>query len=129
MPAHSNMIQNALHVTHSSRKEGAGMAEPITLSGDEGQQPEPAGGAQPSGQPSQAPPGWSPPAGYVTPGMADPGHLAGSSEHTLAPGQAGEPGPAADVTAQGTGLPSARSRRRKVILIAAAAVVLIAGGI
>ncbi len=105
------------------------MAEQITAPGDEGQQPEPAVGAQPSGQPSQAPPGWSPPAGYVTPGTAGPGHLAGSPELAPAPGQPGELVQAADVTAQGSGPPPTRSRRRKAIVIAAAAVVLIAGGI
>lgn len=105
------------------------MAEQITPPGGEGQQPEPAASAQPSGQPSQAPPGWSPPARYARPGMAGPGHLAGSPEQAPAPGQPGELGQAADVTAQGTGLPPTRSRRRKVIVIAAAAVVLIAGGV
>ena len=105
------------------------MAEQITTPGDEGQQPEAAAGAQPSGQPSQAPPGWSPAAGYVTPGMAGPGHTAGSPGQAPAPGQPGELGQAADVTEQGTGPPPARSRRRKVIVIAAAAVVLIGGGI
>lgn len=79
------------------------MAEQITVPGDEGQQPEPAVGAQPSGQPSQASPGWSPSAGSVTSGLAGPGHLAGSPEPAAAPGQLGELGQAADVTAPGTG--------------------------
>ena len=107
------------------------MVEQITPPGDEGQQAEPAVGAQPSGQPSQAPPGWSLSAMRVTPDMAGPGHLAGSPEQAPDPGHLGELGQAADVTAEGTDPPSARSRRRKVIVIAAVAtaVVLIAGGI
>jgi hypothetical protein len=104
------------------------MTEQITPPRDEGQQPEPEVGAQPSGQPSQAPPGWSPSAGYVTPGMAGPGHLAGPPEQAPDAGQPGELGQAADVAAQGTGPPPTRSRDRKVIVIAAAAVVLIAVG-
>jgi len=106
------------------------MSEQVTLSGDEGQQPEPAAGTQPSGQPSQAPPDSSPPPGNVTPGIAGAGHLAGPPEQAPAPGQPGELGQAADVTAQETGPPPTRSRRRKVIVIAAVAtaVVLIAGG-
>jgi len=106
------------------------MSEQVTLPGDEGQQPEPAAGAPPSGQPSQEPPGSSPPPGNVTPGMAGAGHLAGSPEQAPAPGQPGELGQVADVTAQETGPPPTRSRRRKVIVIAAVAtaVVLIAGG-
>jgi hypothetical protein len=110
------------------------MAEQTTLPGDEGQQPEAAVGGQPSGQPSQAPPGWSAPAEYGTPGMAGPGDAAGPPEQAPAPGQLGEPGQpgepgqVADVTALEAGSPPTRSRRRMVIVIAAAAVVLIAGG-
>src|SRR5262245_20969491 len=107
---------------------GAGMTEQITSSGDDGQQPEPAADAQPFGQPSQTPPGWSPATRYVTPGMAGPEHLAGSPEQAPAPEQPGELGQAADATAQGTGSPPTSSRDRKVIVIAAAAVVLIAVG-
>lgn len=105
------------------------MAEQTAPPGGEGQQPGPAADAQPSGQPSQVLPDWSPPAGYVAPGMAGPGHLAGSPELAPAAGQLGELGQAADVTVQGTGPSPARSRRRTVIVIAAAAVVLIGGGI
>ena len=80
------------------------MAEQITVPDDEGQQPESAAGAQPSGQPSQAPTGWSPPAGSVTSGtMAAPGHLAGSPEPAAASGQLGELNQATEVTAPGTG--------------------------
>jgi hypothetical protein len=65
------------------------MVEQITVPGYEGQQPEPAVGARPSGQPSQAPSGWSRPAGSVTSGLAGPGHLAGSPEPAAAPGLLG----------------------------------------
>jgi hypothetical protein len=77
------------------------MVGQITVPGYEGQQPEP--GARPSGQPSQAPSGWSRPAGSVTSGLAGPGHLAGSPEPAAAPGLPGELDQAADVTAPGTG--------------------------
>jgi hypothetical protein len=78
------------------------MVEQITVPGYEGQQPEPAVGARPSGQPSQAPSGWSRPAGSVTSGRAGPGYLAGSPEPAAALGLLGELGQAADVTAPGT---------------------------
>jgi hypothetical protein len=113
----------------SLSSQGGDMAEQITAPGDEGQRPEPPADALPSGQPSQAPPDLSPSAGYVMPGMAGPGPLAGSPEQAPAAGQPGELGRAADAIAQGSAPPPPRSRRRKVIVIAAAAVVLIAGGI
>lgn len=77
------------------------MVEQITVPGYEGQQPE--SGARPSGQPRQAPSGWSLSAGSVTSGLAGPGHLAGSPEPAAAPGLVGELGQTADVTAPGTG--------------------------
>src|SRR5215469_2158096 len=107
------------------------MVGQITPPGGEGQPAEPAIGAHPSGQHSQAPPDWSPSAMRVTPDIAGPGHLAGSPEQAPDLGQSGELAQAAEVTAQGTGPPPARSRRRKVLVITAvaAAVVLVAGGI
>lgn len=104
------------------------MAEQSTAPDDEGQQPEPAVGAQPSVQPSQVPPS-SPAAEDVTPGIVGPGHPAGPPAQAPNPEQPGELGQEDDVTAPDTGPPPARSRRRKVIVIAAAVVVLIGGGI
>jgi hypothetical protein len=109
------------------------MTEQITPLDDDGQQPEPGVGAQPSGQPGQpgqAPPDSSPPTGYIAPGIAGPGQRAEPPEHAPAVEQSVELGQAADITAQDT-LPPTRSRRRTVIVIAAVAtsVVLIAGGI
>ena len=49
------------------------MAEQITVPRGKGQQPEPAIGAQPSGRPSQAPPGWAAVKGWRMPGSCEAG--------------------------------------------------------